>query len=186
MSARWILALYVVAVFVLASVHDPRVLAVAFVPWLGIARGDAPRILRKALLATGLFTATVTGAALVVGAIQASPDWGWALRTNLRVLAITSLTLLTFERVDLARALAPWPGASTLLTVAGAQIRLLQREFDDLRIGLASRTVGRPGVVTVVRHAGGTGAHFLGRAMHDAEEIGMAMQARGVWNDRDA
>lgn len=186
MSARWILVAYAVAVFALATVHDARVLAAALGLWLGLAGRDAPRVLRKAVIATGLFSVTVTAAALIVGALQSTPDWAWALRTNLRVLVLTSLTLLTFERVDLARALAPWPAASTLLTLAGAQIRLLQREFDDLRLGLASRTTRRPGAITVARHAGGTGAHFLGRAVHDAEEIGLAMQARGVWRDQDA
>lgn len=186
MKARVALAVYAGVVIVLASTHDVRVLAAAAALWVVLARRDGLRIARKAFLATGLFTGTVTIAALGVGLYHSSPDWAWALRTNLRVLTITAITLWTFERVDLARALAPWSAASTLLVVAGAQIRLLQREYDDLRLGLASRTTRRPGAMTVARHAGGAGAHFLGRAMHDAEEIGLAMQARGVWRDRDA
>lgn len=184
MRHRLLLLGYFGALFALSVVHDLRVLGGAFALWLLLAGRNAPRILRRASLAAGLFAISVSLGVVIAGWWQGSIDTAWLLRTNLRVLLLTSLTFLAMERLDLARALAPWPALLMLITVAGAQIRLLQRQLDDFRLGLRSRSLRRPTARTVAHHAASSGAQFLGRALHDAEEIGLAMQARGVWHVR--
>jgi cobalt/nickel transport system permease protein len=183
-SARLALAVYAAALFTLSVVHDVRVLAGALVVVALLAGRRAPRLLRRSLLAAGLFALTVSAGVVVMGLWRGDLDTQWLVRTNLRVWALTSLTLLAVERIDLARALAPWPGVLVVLTLAGAQIRLLQRQLDDLKLGLRSRSLCRPTARTVAQHAASSGAQFLGRALHDAEEISLAMRSRGVWHVR--
>ncbi|HKK70898.1 MAG TPA: hypothetical protein VKA86_06755 [Candidatus Krumholzibacteria bacterium] len=166
-------------------VHDPWVLAAAAGVVLVLAGREAGRIARRAVLAVGLFVATVTLAYAAFGWWrEGAVDTAWILRTNLRAFGLTALTLLVVARVDARRAFAPWPGLLGLITVIGAQLRLLQRELEDYRLGLRSRTHRRANAATAARHAASGGAHLLGRALHDADEIALAMRARGAWHDR--
>ena len=180
MKPRLLLVAYLIALFALGTVHDMRWLAAGLVLCMMLAGRGAPRILRRATLAVLLFSVSVSAGVVIAGWLRGEIDTAWLLRTNLRVLTMTSLTLVVTERVDLARAAAPWPALVLLITVAGAQIQLLRRQLDDVKLGLRSRSLRRPSASTVAHHAASSGAQFLGRALHDAEEIGLAMQARGA------
>lgn len=184
MTQRLLLAAYGFALLAFSMVHDVRVLAVGLVACIALAGRRAPQVLRRATLAVVLFSISVSAGVVIAGLLAGSIDAAWLVRTNLRVLLLTTLTLVAAQRIDLARALTPWPGLLVLITVAGAQIRLLQRQLDDLRLGLRSRSLRRPNASTLAHHAASSGAQFLGRALHDAEEIGLAMQARGAWHVR--
>lgn len=184
MTQRLLLAAYALALLAFSLVHDVRLLSLGFVVCAVLAGRRAPQILRRATLAVLLFSISVSAGVVIAGLVAGSIDVEWLVRTNLRVLLLTTLTLVAAQRIDLARALAPWPGLLVLITVAGAQIRLLQRQLGDLRLGLRSRSMRRPTASTLAHHAASSGAQFLGRALHDAEEIGLAMQARGAWHVR--
>ena len=182
---RLILLLYLSAVFASGFVHDLRVLGAAALLVMVLGGRDAVTIVRRSLVAVGLFAATVTLAYGLLALWRGEAiDWTWTLRTNLRALLLTSMTLLLVRRLDTRRAFAPWPGLQMLLTLIGAQVRLLQRELDDYRLGLRSRSPQRTNTVTAARHAAASGAHLLGRALHDADEIALALRARGAWHDR--
>lgn len=181
MRPRIALLVWLTAVVASGFVHRAEVFALGLVLVLLLAGRAAPSIARRALLAVGLFVATVSVAYAAFGWWrEGAVDVAWIVRTNLRALFLTSATLLVVARVDLRRAFAPWPGVLTLLAVIGAQVRLLQRELEDYRLGLRSRTARPASTVTAARHAAAGGAHLLGRAMHDADEIALAMRARGL------
>ena len=184
MSQRFVLVLYVLALCGFSVVHDARVLAAGLLLVIVLARPRSMRLLRRAVLAVLFFTMTVSAGVVVAGLLQGQIDTAWLVSANLRVLLLTSLTLLAVERIDLARAVAPSPALSMLLVLAGAQMRLLRRQLDDLRLGLRSRSLSKPTASTVVRLAASSGAQLLGRALLDAEEISLAMRARGAWHVR--
>ena len=181
MRSRLALVVWLAAVVASSFVHDPWILAAAAVVVLAVAGRGAPRIARRAALAVGLFVLTVSAAYALAGWWRdGNVDLAWIVRTNLRAFFLTSATLLVVDRVDLRRALSPWPGLLTLVSIVGAQVRLLQRELEDYRLGLRSRTARRANTVTAARHAASGGAHLLGRAVHDADEIALAMRSRGL------
>jgi len=85
-------------------VHDPWVLAAAAGVVLVLAGREAGRIARRAVLAVGLFVATVTLAYAAFGWWrEGAVDTAWILRTNLRAFGLTALTLLVVARVDARR-----------------------------------------------------------------------------------
>jgi hypothetical protein len=96
---------------------------------------------------------------------------------------LTACTLLVAARVDPARAFAAWPALAIVVQLARAQLRGMHRLLEDFRLGLRSRSLRRPGPRVLLRHGGATGSFFLGKALHDAEEIALALRARGGWRD---
>lgn len=178
---RALLAAGIAAAFALSSATDPRVLggaavAAALVFRRGAARA-ARRIARTVLpVAAGLSLASWAWLRLVSGV----PVDAWALvALGLRAVVIAFVTLSVLARVDLLRALEPWPTAVRLLVITLAQVHALRLLANESLDGLRSRLPRRPRTVDVVRGAGGiTGALFTLQA-RNAREISDALRSRG-------
>ena len=82
--------------------------------WVALAGSDAGRPLKRAGLALLVFNLTVSSGVVLLGPLGEGVDVEWLLRTNLRVLLLTACTFLIVHRVDLGRALAPWPALVTV------------------------------------------------------------------------
>jgi cobalt/nickel transport system permease protein len=178
------LALWLLAVVGLTFVHDLVGLGAAALLWLTVARRDAPGLARRALLAVLVFNATVSVGYAVLALARGEFSWLYLLRTNLRVWLITACTFLMAKRVNLFAALSFAPGLMMVLTLAYTQIRIFTRLLEDFRLGLRSRSLRRPTPRVLYEHGAATGSFFLSKAVHDAAEIGLAMQARGLFRDR--
>lgn len=180
-AGRLLLAGGFAAAFALSAVSDPRALAVAGLAVAalfprGLAR-NAGRALRSVLpVAGGLALAGAAWLRISTGSWpSASPFLALVLRAT--IIALLSCCLL--DRVDLLRALAPFPAASRLLVVTLAQIHALRLVATDSLDGLRSRLPRKPGAVDAVRSAGGvTGALFTLSA-RNAREVSEALRARG-------
>ena len=178
---RALLAAWAVAIFAVSAVTDLRVLgatsvAAAVLFRRGLARA-AGRVLRSVVPVT-------VGLSLV--------SWGWLrfvtgppaplepfLALGVRTALIAFLTFSVLARVDLLRALAPWPTATRLLVVTLAQIHALRLLAAESRLGLRSRLPRRPRALDVVRGAGGiTGALFTLQA-RNARDVSDALRSRG-------
>jgi cobalt/nickel transport system permease protein len=97
----------------------------------------------------------------------------------LRAGVIGFATFSVLDRVDLLRALRPFPTASRLLVVTLAQIHALRLVVTESRDGLRSRLPRRPGALDVVRNAGGITAALFTLAARNARDISHAMRSRG-------
>lgn len=179
--SRALLAGWVVAAFALSATSDLRVLgaaaaAAALLFRAGIA-GPARRVLRLVLPATALVSLTSWGWLRIVTG-QTPPAAPFvALSARAGVIAFVSFAVL--GRVDLFRALAPWPAATRLLVVTLAQIHAVRQVVTDSRLGLRSRMLRRPGTGDVLRGAGAfTGALFTLSA-RNARDTSDAMLSRG-------
>ncbi len=179
------LILYAITVTILSLVHDPLVFAAVLAGTLLIAGRDAPGLARRALLAMALFSGVVSVAYAVSTLWRGDSPWVWLLRTNLRVMAMTTLTLLIASRVDLIRATSRLPALQFLVILTLAQIRSLRCLWEDFRRALQSRTLRRPGPGTALHHGGAAGGALLRRAEHDLEARLQAMDARGFFVDVD-
>jgi len=174
---------YLAAVIVLTSVHDVRLLAAALVLTIAFAGGRALGLVRRVLLAVGPFclVVSVSYAALTVPSGQFSG--GYLALVNLRVAALTCLTFLFMERVNLARALGFSRGLLYVVNLATSQALTLRRVVEDYRLALKGRTLVRLGLRDRYRHSAASAARLLAKAMHRSGEIALAMRARGFFDD---
>jgi len=174
---------YLAAVIVLTSVHDVRLLAAALVLTIAFAGGRALGLVRRVLLAVGPFclVVSVSYAALTVPSGQFSG--GYLALINLRVAALTCLTFLFMERVNLARALGFSRGLLYVVNLATSQALTLRLVVEDYRLALKGRTLVRLGLRDRYRHSAASAARLLAKAMHRSGEIALAMRARGFFDD---
>jgi cobalt/nickel transport system permease protein len=170
-----------VAAFALSAVRDPRVLAVAcLVSALLLRRGLWRNLLRTARsvvpVTAGLSLASLAFLRIASGAWPPlQPFAALALRAGL----IGFLTFSVLGRVDLLRALAPFPTLSRLLVITLAQIHALRLLATESRDGLRSRLPRRPGALDLIRNAGGITAVLFTLAARNARDISDAMRWRG-------
>jgi cobalt/nickel transport system permease protein len=179
--SRALLAGWLVAVFAISGTSDLRVLGVAAaVAALTFRRGIA-RTMRRVLRSVVPVTATLSLASwgwlrLVTGR---APEPAPFLALGLRAVLIAFVTFSVLARVDLFRALAPWPTLTRLLVVTLAQIHALRLLATESLLGLRSRMPRKPGTLDILRGAGGiTGALFT-LSSRNARDISDAMRSRG-------
>ena len=180
-ASRRLLLAWLVAVFALSAVRDPVVLGALGLAALAILRRGAGRSLRRTVRSVVPVTAglAVLSAALVRLAEGAWPAPGPYVALALRAAVIGFVTFPVLDRVELLRALAPYPQATRLLVVTLAQIHALRLLVTDSRDGLRSRLPRRPGALDVLRNAGGITAVLLALAARNARDVADAMRSRG-------
>jgi cobalt/nickel transport system permease protein len=178
---RALLASWLIAAFAISAVTDLRALGLASVAAALVFRAGSLRAGGRVLRSVVPVTA---------GLALASWAWLWALggappdpapyaALALRAILIAFVGFSVLARVDLLRALAPWPTATRLLVVTLAQVHALRMLVVESRLGLRSRLLRKPGALDVVRGAGGiTGALFTLQA-RNARDIADALRARG-------
>jgi cobalt/nickel transport system permease protein len=172
---------WAVGVFAVSALTEPWHLAGAgAVAGLVLARGAlraARRTLRVALpLGGGLAVASIAWLRLIEGSW---PDpWPYAALV-LRTAIIAFCTFSVLPRVDLLRALAPFPTATRLLVLTLAQIHALRLLVTESGLGLRSRLPRRPGALDLVRGAGGITAALLALSIRNARDVSDAMRSRG-------
>lgn len=178
---RRLLVIWAVGIFAVSALRDPRALAAAALVALLLFRRGAGRSLRRTVRAVvpvtaGLSLPSMAFLRLTTGAWPpAEPFAALALRAGV----IGFATFAVLDRVNLLKALAPYPVLSRLLVVTLAQIHALRLVATESREGLRSRLPRRPGALDLVRNAGGITAVLFALASRNAREISDAMRARG-------
>jgi cobalt/nickel transport system permease protein len=178
---RWLLAAWLLGAFVLSALRDPRLLAgAALLSLVLLRRGFVRNLMRTARsivpVTVGLSLLSAVVVRVTVGAWPSLvPYASLALRTA--VIGFATFSVL--ERVDLLRALEPFPTLSRLLVVTLAQIHALRLVVTESRDGLRSRMARRPGALDVLRNAGGITVALLALSARNARDIADAMRSRG-------
>ncbi|HRX50104.1 MAG TPA: hypothetical protein P5571_01885 [Candidatus Krumholzibacteria bacterium] len=185
MSARLWLTAYAGVVLAASFLHRAELLAALLATVLLAAGRRAPKVLKRAALATLLFTGVVVLLHVTLELQRGGDPWSWALRTLLRVLTMTSATMALTLRVDLIRLLAHRPVLGPVLLIAMAQIGAVRRLVRDTRRALLSRSPTAPGPRTYVRHGGATGGALVRRAAREMTVVTRAMTSRGAFLDAD-
>jgi cobalt/nickel transport system permease protein len=180
---RAALVLYLAAVVALTSVHDSQVLAAALGLVLILAGRQALALMRRVLVSVGPFCALVSASYAVMMAPAGRFSADYLILVNLRVAALTALTLLVVQRIKLARALGFSRGLLFVVTLATSQALTLRRVVEDYRLALKSRTLVRLGLRDRYRHSAASAARLLSKALHQSGEIALAMRARGFFDD---
>ena len=181
MKDRLLLLGYVAAVIAATSVHDPRWLAAGLLVALLAAGSDAPRLLRRTLLAVLAFSAVVSAGYVVAGLLAGNLDPAYLIRINIRVCLLTFLTSLLASRVDFLRALNFWPAGSYLATLILSQVVTFRRLFDELRQAADSRRLRRLPLRDGYAQSAGAAVHLFDKAERTSGEIALAMRSRGFF-----
>ncbi|MCB9513736.1 MAG: ABC transporter permease [Candidatus Latescibacteria bacterium] len=177
MKDRLGLALYLAAVVAATLIHRPLLLGAGLAVAVLAAGRAAPRVGRRALVASLPFL-VVLDLSLLLPLTEGSRA-AYLLRTDLRLLLLAWLSALLVERVNLFRALAPFRRLSALLVLASGQVLLLRRVLGDFRLALASRSPSRPTLRLLYRQTAATARHFLVRSESDGLELAQALRSRG-------
>ncbi len=178
---RALLAGWVGASFVLSAVTDWRVLAGATAVALAVFWRGAARHLGRVLLLVAPVSLGATAATLLSGWLAGggSPAWGALAALNLRAALLAFLGFAVLARVNVLRALEPWPTATRLLVVALAQVHALRLLATDSLLGLRSRLPRRPRAGEVIRGAGTITGTLLVLSGRNARDVADALRARG-------
>lgn len=180
-GSRALLAGWLIAAFAVSAITDVR--------WLAAASVGALVVFRRGLLGP-LRRVAVT--VLPLTAALALMSWAWLrfvsgqapavepfVALGLRTCLMAFSTFAVLARVNLFRALAPWPTLIRLLVVTLAQIHALRLLATESRLGLRSRLLRRPGALDVVRGAGGITGALLTLSTRNAADVSDAMRSRG-------
>lgn len=182
MTARHRLYLYLAVLPVPTFVHDPALLALGLLIALALAGAERWRILKRSLLAILAFNLSVSLGVVLVGLWQGRIDTGWLLLANLRVLLMVYLGVWFVARTNLLAALAGWPTAALVATLALGQARAFERLIRDFRLAFASRSIVKPRLLDRRRHAGAQAVALLDKAQAQSTEVALAMRSRGSFD----
>lgn len=179
MADRFKLLAYLAAIVATSWLTAPVWLAAGLLAVLALCGRDAGRLLRRAVLATAIFSGTVSlSYAAYIGWTRHALPLDWLLMVNLRVLLMALLSFLFIARVNLFLALGFSRRLSLLLVLATSQSLALRRTLDEFRLGLASRSVRPASLATRARAAAHAVAWLLDRALANAHESAQALQSR--------
>lgn len=179
-ARRWLFA-YAAALVGLGFVHHAGVLAALLGAALAAAGAVRWRLLRRAAAALLLFNLSVSLAYALVAAGQGRPVAEVLLTMNLRVLLMVFLGFWLVDRVRLLDALAGWPLARLVATLAIGQIGAYRRLLDDGRLAFRSRCP-QPGAVDRLRQAGAQGGALFDKSLQATEQVARAMRSRGAFD----
>lgn len=183
MSARaWLLA-YLAAVVAASFIHSPPVLTALLAAALAAAGAGRWRLLRRAALAILAFNLTVSLGYAAVSLWQGRFAADWLLLANLRVLLMVFLGFWFVARVDILAALAGWPLARLIATLAIGQIKTFERIAADFRDAFASRCPAPPRWRDRARHGAAHAQTLLDKSMAASTEVALAMRSRGAFDD---
>jgi cobalt/nickel transport system permease protein len=176
-----LLGAWLAAAFALSSLKDPRWLAAALLASALLFRRGLWRNLRRVGLSVVPLTALVSAASWAFSwAVDGRPPAsGPFLALGLRAALLAFLAFAALDRLNLLRALAPWPAATRLLVVALAQIHALRLLAADSLLGLRSRLPRRPGTADVLRGLSGITGALLTLSVRNAREVSEALRSRG-------
>lgn len=181
---RW-LYVYLAVLPAPTFVHDPLLLGAGLLLALIASGSGRWRLLGRSVLAILAFNLSVSLGYALVGWWRNGLhgiDTAWLLLANLRVLLMVYLGFWFVARVNLLAALAGWPTATLVATLALGQIRSFERLLRDHRLAFASRNIVRPRWRDRRRHAGAQAVALLDKTQAQSTEVALAMRSRGCFD----
>lgn len=181
-SARTCLASYGAALVALSFIHHPALLALLLGAALLGAREATPYLLKRTLLAVLAFNLPVSLGYALLAWWQGTPAWDYLLLINLRVLLMVFLGFWLVLRINLLQALAPWPVAALIATLAIGQIETYRRLLTDFRLAFISRHPAPPRLSARLQHAGAQATTLLDKSLQASTEASQALRSRGAFD----
>jgi len=182
MSARHWLYVYLAVLPAPTFVHDPRLLGGGLLLAVLFSGAERWRLLKRSVLAILAFNLSVSLGYILIGWWRGDFNPDWLLLANLRVLLMVYLGFWFVARVNLLAALAGWPTATLLATLALSQARAFERIVRDFRLAFESRNIARPRLIDRRHQAGAQAIALLDKAQAQSTEVALAMRSRGAFD----
>ena len=183
MTARSALLVYLGSLVAISFLHDPALLALLLLGAIAAAGQKRWRLLRRSLLAILAFNLTVSLGYVVVAFWQGNFSGAYLLTINLRVLLMVFLGFWYIGRGDLLAALAHWPLACLIATLAIGQIKTFERILRDFRLAFTSRNLIRPRLRDRSYLAAAQATTLLDKSLAAASDAALAMRSRGAFDE---
>lgn len=181
--AKLWLGLYLAAIVAITLIHEPSVLGGILCLAVAAAGGGRWKLLRRTFLAVISFNLTVSLGYLIVALWQGTFTPDYLLLVNLRVVLLVFLGFWFVSAVDVLAALAGWPLARLLATLAIGQIKTFERVLRDFRLAFESRNLTQPRLIDKARSAAAQTQTLLDKSITSASDAAMAMRSRGAFDD---
>lgn len=181
--AKLWLGLYLAAVIVVTLIHEPVTLGGGLLLALTLAGGSRWALLKRTLIAVIAFNLTVSLGYLVIALWQGTFTPNYLILVNLRVVLLVFLGFWFVSTVDILAALAGWPLARLLATLAIGQIKTFERVLRDFRLAFESRNMTQPRLIDKARSAAAQTQTLLDKSIASANDSALAMRSRGAFDD---
>jgi cobalt/nickel transport system permease protein len=182
-SARTALLAYLGSLVAVSFVHHPVMLAGLLLTAVVAAGARRWQILRKTLFAVLAFNLTVSLGYLAVAYWQGLFSADYLLTINLRVILMVFLGFWFVARGDLLAALAGWPLACLVATLAIGQIKTFERILRDFRLAFTSRNLIRPRLLDRHHQSAAQAVTMLDKSLTAAGDAALAMRSRGAFDE---
>lgn len=179
MTPRQSLVLYLAVLPLPTLIHDPLWLGTGLALALWLAGTTRWRIFRRSIGAVLTFNLAVSLGYVVVALWRNDFHPEWLLIANLRVLLMVYLGFWFITRTPLLPALAGWPTATLLATLALGQIKTFERLLHDCRDAFTSRNIAPPRLLDRRHQVGAQAVALLDKAQAQSQEVTLAMKSRG-------
>jgi len=174
---------YAAAVVAATTIHHVVFLGLVFAVASVIAGRDWGRVAGGALKAILFFNSVVTVSYTIVSVVQDGFSLEYVVLVNIRVFVLTFLTFLAARRINILRAVSFSRTLSYVITLALGQLVTFRRMLVDFRMAMASRSIRRPAMKDMYRHAASSASFFFLKALNDSTEITDGMKSRGFFDD---
>jgi len=183
MKDRIILAVYIIFVLLLTSIHEIELFIYFLTILFLISYRDLFKLVKKTFLSIFLFNSVVSISYILISILQ-KQDWlEYITLLNIRVFSLTYLTFFVFSKINLFKALSFSKTLTYILTLSYSQILSFKRSYTDFKFALKSRTIEKPKLRTMYNHISALFYHFFNKSLKNSEDIAQAMKSRGFFND---
>ncbi|WP_456393748.1 hypothetical protein [Nitratifractor sp.] len=170
--------MYLILVVALINLHDWTLLATIALLAVAVETSTAWRALNAILF----FNLGVSLGMLLQGWWQGGIDWEFLGLFNLRVFAVTFLTLYTVSKLNMAWVLSFSPTLQFLYVASLSQIESYRISYRDFRQALKSRCVKALSERKRYDFLRSMLYHFVHKSVHNARERTAALKARGFFD----
>lgn len=181
--AKFWLGMYLSAIIATTLIHDAVVLGSVLCLAVTVAGQGRWMLLQRTLLAVIVFNLTVSMGYAVVALWQGTFTPDYLILVNVRVVLLVFLGFWFANAVNMLSALATWPLASLLVTLAIGQIKTFERVLRDFRHAFESRNLTQPRLIDRARGAAAQTQTLLDKSIAAASDSALAMRSRGSFDD---
>jgi cobalt/nickel transport system permease protein len=167
--------------FLILSLKKIEYLLIAFAIVELVAFKDAWKLSKRVVKSIFFFNLSVSIGYILLGIFKHISPWHYVIYINLKVFTLTLFVFWFFSKVSIIEFFSFSREMSYLLTITLSQIYSYKKTFEDFRAAFRARVVNlRDKEMVFVKSVFD---FFLKKAMHDSHERGLAMRARGFFDE---
>jgi len=170
--------LLVVGIALLLNTHSVAVLAVVSGVFVMLSFHTALKALRSILF----FNLSITIGVVMQSYFTHQDMTSYLVVFNLRVFAISFLTLFITSKINLLRVFSAFETIRFLLLATLSQIQSFSKTYEDFKLALQSRSVKKLSSKLQKEFISSMFYFFLKKSLHNSKERTLALKARGFFD----